>query len=280
MIQDLADPPAHTAPGPWSGHFELRRMPRRIEDRVSWRSLLQRQKPVIERWACADFMKGMWVLGLHGEDFPDLAPLSHRLRAATGWELVPVHGSLNLVSLFAHLAARRFPVRSSILEARHGDGQPGADLFRHLFGHVPMLAHPVFADYLQLLGQEARAAGDAGLPLYWQHYERTVERGLLRTPRGLRMYGAMLLCEASGELLPRASSMTDPCDPVTAMCQAVPGSFATQGGGSIDIASCAITDTYAQLITLLPRATAGQPPGEWANAWITYADGPPRRGLR
>jgi phenylalanine-4-hydroxylase len=70
------------------------------------------------------------------------------------------------------------------------------DLFHDFFGHVPLLSNSVFADYMQRYGQRAMEAGsqiDLLARLYWY----TVEFGLIRTPAGLKIYGAGILSSAS-----------------------------------------------------------------------------------
>lgn len=242
---------------PWTGRHELARLPYRLEDRVVWKSLHARQMKVLERWACSDYMKGMWVLGLHGDEFPDVTQLSTRLQAATSWELVAQHEPIDPLKFFSSLACRRFPVRSTLIgNGLAPRGDVSTDLFHHLFGRVPMLVQPVFADYLQLLGQAACTAGAAAAPLYLQHYRRTTEHGLVRTARGLRMYGAALLCEATGELAgPAAQPGVTPA--------ALPGrasGFLMHDGCCIGLEACCTIDSFEQLITTLPRAAAADMP--------------------
>jgi phenylalanine-4-hydroxylase len=233
----VASTEAQRAPRPpWTSRHDLAKLPYRFEDRIVWKALHARQTRVLERWGCSDYMKGMWVLGIHSEEFPDLTHLNARLQAATCWELLVQHEELDPLKYFSHLARRRFPVRSTVAGSGCAPGRStGTDLFHHLFGHVPMLAQPVFADYLQMLGQAACAAGAAALPLYLQHYERTADRGLIRTPRGLRMYGASLVCEATGELAGPANG------------------FFVHGGGHVRLEDCCTIDSFEQLITTLPR---------------------------
>ena len=64
-------------------------------------------------------------------------------------------------------------------------------MFHDVFGHVPMLADPVFADYMQAYGKGGLRALEFGslkklARLYWY----TVEFGLIEEPAGLRIYGA------------------------------------------------------------------------------------------
>ena len=74
------------------------------------------------------------------------------------------------------------------------------DVFHDLFGHVPLLFNPVFADYMQAYGEGGLKASrldacELLARLYWY----TVEFGLIDTPQGLRAYGAGILSSA-GEL--------------------------------------------------------------------------------
>src|SRR3546814_19940393 len=65
------------------------------------------------------------------------------------------------------------------------------DVFHDVFGHVPVLMHPVFADYLQAYGEGGLKALSLGvLPYLARLYWYTVEFGLIRTGNGLRIYGA------------------------------------------------------------------------------------------
>ena len=225
----LAEAPRAPLPA-WGARHALARLPERLEDRVTWKALHARQTRLLERWACSDFMKGLWVLGLHSDDFPDIARLGARLRAATSWQLVVLNGPIERREFFSHLARRMLPMRCTIMggaDTRGGNARAG--LFHCLFGHAPMLMQPVFAEYLQRLGQAACSADVAATPLFWQHYERTAERGLIHTARGLRLYGATLLCGATSEVAGPAAH---------------PGGFVTHDGDRISI------DANTRVLTL------------------------------
>ena len=63
-----------------------------------------------------------------------------------------------------------------------------------MFGHVPLLANPVYADFMQAYGKGGQRALALGrlenlARLYWY----TVEFGLLQNPEGLRIFGAGIL---------------------------------------------------------------------------------------
>jgi phenylalanine-4-hydroxylase len=115
------------------------------------------------------------------------------LRAATGWTLVGVEGLLPELDFFEHLANRRFPVTWWIRKPEQLDYLSEPDLFHDLFGHVPLLMNPVFADYMQAYGRggvKAHAIGPEALVNLTRLYWYTVEFGLIRQADGLRIYGS------------------------------------------------------------------------------------------
>ena len=95
---------------------------------------------------------------------------------------------------FEHLANRRFPVTRWIREEHEFAYIVEPDVFHDFFGHVPMLFDPVFADYMEAYGRGGlKAEGLGALPWLARLYWYTVEFGLIRTPGGLRSYGAGIL---------------------------------------------------------------------------------------
>lgn len=78
---------------------------------------------------------------------------------------------------------------------------PAPDCFHDIFGHTPMIMHPRFADFYQKIGEAALAcpssAVEEGLTrIYWF----TVEFGLVRNARGLRIFGNGII-SSPGETL-------------------------------------------------------------------------------
>ena len=165
------------------------------EDQDVWRLLVTRQTALAQRHACDAFLQGLEAIGID-DTIPDFARVSERLSARTGWRLVGVPGLIPDAAFYDHLAHRRFPVTVWLRSRAELDYLVEPDLFHDFFGHVPLLAHPVFADYMQLYGQrgiEAGAAIGRLARLYWY----TVEFGLIRTGAGLKAYGAGILSSAS-----------------------------------------------------------------------------------
>jgi phenylalanine-4-hydroxylase len=160
------------------------------EHRV-WDTLYGRQAALLPGRACDPFLKGMEALDLHRGGIPDFARINPELRRLTGWSVVAVPGLVPDDVFFDHLANRRFPAGRFIRKPQQLDYLQEPDIFHDVFGHVPMLTDPVFADYMQAYGQGGqRALGLGRLQNLARLYWYTVEFGLLQTPAGLRIYGA------------------------------------------------------------------------------------------
>ncbi len=155
-----------------------------------WRTLYARLMDVLPGRACDEFLAGLAKLPL-ADGIPDFEALSAVLMKATGWQVVAVPGLVPDDVFFEHLANRRFPAGNFIRAADSLDYIEEPDVFHDVFGHVPMLAHPVFADYMEAYGKGGlRAEGDGTLHNLARLYWYTVEFGLVETPQGLRIYGS------------------------------------------------------------------------------------------
>ena len=161
------------------------------EEHRVWITLYERQAALLPGRACDQFLKGLEALDLHGEGIPDFAVMNRKLNGLTGWTVVAVPGLVPDEGFFDHLANRRFPAGRFIRRPEQLDYLEEPDIFHDVFGHVPMLTDPTFADYMKAYGEGGLRAMRLGrlhnlARLYWY----TVEFGLMQTPEGLRIYGA------------------------------------------------------------------------------------------
>lgn len=159
-----------------------------------WDDLFARQMELLPGRAASAFLQGLDRLDLGRGGVPDFAAISRRLGQLTGWSVVPVPMLIPDHVFFWHLANRRFPAGNFIRDRASFDYIQEPDVFHDVFGHVPMLADPVYADYMQEYGRAGwkamrynrlKALG----ALYWY----TVEFGLILEVDGLRAYGAGIL---------------------------------------------------------------------------------------
>jgi phenylalanine-4-hydroxylase len=168
-------------------------------DHDTYRRLYERQAALLPGRACDAFISALPSLGASGH-IPRFEEINERLHRATGWEIVGVPGLIPEVPFFTLLANRKFPVTDWIRRPEEFDYIVEPDVFHDLFGHVPLLFNPVFADHMQQYGQGGlKADGLKSCELLSRLYWYTVEFGLIRQPDGLRAYGAGIL-SSPGEL--------------------------------------------------------------------------------
>ena len=165
------------------------------EEQAVWCLLVERQSALARQYACAEFLRGLETLDI-GDTIPDFAAVNARLEPLTGWRVVGVPGLIPDAAFYDHLAHRRFPVTVWIRKREELDYLVEPDLFHDFFGHVPLLTDPVFADYMQEYGRRGVEVGP-NVHLLARLYWFTVEFGLIRTPQGLKAYGAGILSSAA-----------------------------------------------------------------------------------
>jgi phenylalanine-4-hydroxylase len=166
-------------------------------EHVMWDTLFARQVALLSTRAAPAFLEGLDVLRMSKPGIPDFGELSERLRKATGWSVVAVPGLIPEEVFFEHLANRRFVAGRFIRQPEQIDYLQEPDIFHDVFGHVPLLVNPVFADYMQAYGQGGLRSMQYGsihrlARLYWY----TVEFGLIRDGTGLKLYGAGIASSA------------------------------------------------------------------------------------
>ena len=161
------------------------------DEHAMWDRLFARQSAMLPGRASEAFLRGIDVLRLEKPGIPDYRELNARLTDATGWQVVAVPGLVPDDVFFDHLANRRFPAGNFIRTPEQLDYLQEPDVFHDVFGHVPMLADPVFADYMVAYGEGGlRSLKFDALKQLARLYWYTVEFGLIREAGGLRIYGA------------------------------------------------------------------------------------------
>lgn len=155
-----------------------------------WQFLYARQRHLLPNRACRDFLKGIELLGLGAEKIPALADVSRQLQRATGWRVARIPGLLHERDFFDLLAQRIFPSTDYIRGRHELNYTPAPDLFHDVFGHLPMLTNPDFADFYQLFGKAAlHAEGQDRVSLERLHWF-TVEFGLVYEEGAVRIFGS------------------------------------------------------------------------------------------
>jgi phenylalanine-4-hydroxylase len=161
------------------------------DEHAVWDFLYRRQVEILKDRADPAMLRGLETLNLNRGGIPNFSEINVELKARTGFEVVAVPGLVPDEVFFNHLANRRFPAGQFIRTRAQLDYLQEPDIFHDVFGHVPLLTDPVFADYMEAYGKGGLRAIKFGrlknlAALYWY----TVEFGLIETAKGVRIYGA------------------------------------------------------------------------------------------
>ena len=161
------------------------------EEHAIWSTLYDQQMGLLKDRAAPEHFRGLEMLNLNEGGIPDFRRVNEKLEKLTGWTVVTVPGLIPEKEFYEHLANRRFVSGRFIRDGDKLDYLPEPDIFHDVFGHVPLLTQPVFADYMEAYGKGGLRSLEFDAikhmaRLYWY----TVEFGLINTPEGRRIYGA------------------------------------------------------------------------------------------
>jgi phenylalanine-4-hydroxylase len=172
-----------------------------------WDRLFARTLKVLQGRACREYLDAVKTLRLSESGVPNMERLSDRLEKITGWRIAPVTDLVPDDIFFDHLANRRFPAGAFIRSEKEMEYLEEPDIFHDIFGHVPLLANPLYADFIQAYGKGGQRALKLGrlknlARLYWY----TVEFGLVREASGLKIFGAGIMSSTAESVF----SLDDP----------------------------------------------------------------------
>ncbi|MCL4154434.1 UNVERIFIED_CONTAM: hypothetical protein GTU68_020010, partial [Idotea baltica] len=159
-----------------------------------WQILFERQKENLADKASPVFLECLESFGetLVANHIPKFHEIDDTLLAKTGWSIEVVPGIIPVVEFFELLSRRKFCSSTWLRTKAQLDYLEEPDMFHDIFGHVPLLMHPRYADFMQEVGRIGYACRadpkllDAMERLYWY----SIEFGLVTSPDGHRIYGA------------------------------------------------------------------------------------------
>ncbi len=161
------------------------------EDHETWRLLFERQTGILKNRACDEYFAGLGALGITGASVPDFEKMNASLRKCTGWEVVAVPGLIASRPFFTMLANKQFPAGNFIRKRSELDYLEEPDIFHDVFGHVPLLTNPSYANYMQEYGRAGAAAMEnKGVKFLARLNWYTIEFGLVRNGDDVKIYGA------------------------------------------------------------------------------------------
>ncbi len=185
------------------------------ENQETWRQLYARLLPKWHKYANRKFMDGIENLMLDPKNIPRLEDVNRFLQPMTAFEARPVAGYVPAFVFFDCLRQRQFPTTITIRDGKKLDYLPEPDIFHDIAGHVPMHTDKMFADVLVRFGEVARQAAiraqsmnedddavrdrivESNIRAMARFFWFTIEFGLMRQGKELKVYGSGLLSSAA-----------------------------------------------------------------------------------
>jgi phenylalanine-4-hydroxylase len=165
-----------------------------LRDHQTWNTLFNRQLETLKGRISQEYLDGIRTLKLSAEEVPNFEKMNKYLRAATGWEVLPVPGLIASKPFFSMLANRQFPAGTFIRTPEQLDYLEEPDIFHDVFGHVPLLSHPAYADYMQAYGNAGLIALDhQGIKFLARLNWYAIEFGLIKSGGDFKIYGAGIM---------------------------------------------------------------------------------------
>jgi len=164
------------------------------QDHRTWGTLFNRQLATLKGKVCQEYLDGLKTLHLTADEVPNYDKMNRYLKAATGWEVLPVPGLIASRPFFSMLANKQFPAGTFIRTPEQLDYLEEPDIFHDVFGHVPLLSNPAYADYMQAYGKGGLLAMDhKGVKYLARLNWYTIEFGLIVSGGDFKVYGAGIM---------------------------------------------------------------------------------------
>jgi phenylalanine-4-hydroxylase len=170
------------------------------EEHDTWKFLYTRQETILPNRAVDEFTQGLELLQLSKQYIPQIPELNQRLKQHSDWQVKPVAAVISSESFFKLLSEAYFPVATFIRRQEDMDYITEPDIFHEIFGHIPLLTQPDYANFVQNYAKLALSFPKQDWNFFLRLFWFTIEFGLIETPQGLRIYGGGIL-SSYGETL-------------------------------------------------------------------------------
>ena len=162
-----------------------------------WSYLFEHQYENLRNKVCWEYLDCLKKLApaINPSTIPDFNKITKILKASTGWSMHVVPGLIEASDFFEHLKHKRFCASTWLRsdDELHYIEEP--DMFHDVFGHVPLLINPDYANFAQKIGSLAcdyihkQEAIKQIQRLYWF----TIEFGVIRRQGITKSYGAGII---------------------------------------------------------------------------------------
>ena len=166
------------------------------EDKWVWKTLFEQQYKNLEDKVCPEYKNALQLMSpvINGDCIPNISKINEWFKETTQWEIEIVPGLIPVEDFFELLAQKKFCSSTWLRKPEQLDYLEEPDMFHDIFGHVPLLANPVFSKFMQEFGKVGCSViEDKNKVLKLQRlYWFTIEFGMIN-PKKPTIYGAGII---------------------------------------------------------------------------------------
>lgn len=167
------------------------------EDQKVWKMLFKRQFKNLTKKGSADYLDCLKLMHpvLNDEEIPDFNKINSWFESQTGWQIEVVPGLIPVEDFFELLSQKRFCSSTWLRNIKNLDYLEEPDMFHDIFGHIPLLANPVFSEFVYAFGKLGkRFIHDKEKLVQLQRlYWFTIEFGVIKEKGVHKSYGAGII---------------------------------------------------------------------------------------
>jgi phenylalanine-4-hydroxylase len=121
-------------------------------DHALWRYVMRKNISYLKNVADASYIDGLEKTGITIDAIPNIKDMNHIL-GKIGWGCVCVDGFLPPSSFMEFQAYKVLVIAADIRQIEHIEYTPAPDIIHEAAGHAPIIADPMYAEYLRLFGE-------------------------------------------------------------------------------------------------------------------------------
>lgn len=167
------------------------------EDLKVWQLLFDRQTENLKLKGSKVYLEALNLMQpvLNGNDIPEFSKMNRWFESQTGWKIEVVPGLIPVEEFFELLSQKRFCSSTWLRSLKNLDYLEEPDMFHDTFGHIPLLANPVFSEFVYEFGKLGKEfIHDKGKLVQLQRlYWFTIEFGVIKEDGVLKSYGAGII---------------------------------------------------------------------------------------
>ena len=168
------------------------------EQQKTWQALYEKLLPRIRQHACREYLEGFEKLGLQADEIPEIDFLNSAISPATGWQTVRTSVRYSdATDWYREFSRKHFLVTDYIRSWEELDFTPEPDMFHDIFGHLPFMTLPEYAELEEMFAPAFLRADEQER----EHIKRlawySTEFGLIRENGETKLFGAGLISSAA-----------------------------------------------------------------------------------